>query len=211
MIKKISLSLIAIATLGSQNLSASDLNPIFQFGYDFGGNTLAEVEHYDYYTGYVVNKIRAGQGVSFEGGASITSDSNDLELKFLVGYKFDQESSFNGSVTWEQVPLTAVAMIKKNRWKFGGGITYHITPRLSGGFSGYDQNNIYFNDSVDDSYEDTLGTVLEAQYNFTDSAAIGIKGTLIEYKLKNDPSVIANGNSVGINFTYTFGKESVYR
>jgi len=211
MMKKISLSLIAMATIGSQNLTASDINPIVQFGYDWGGDTLAEVRHYDYYTGYVVRKLRAGQGLSFEGGASITSDSNDLELKFLVGYKFDEESSFNGSVTWEQVPLTAVAMIKKNRWKFGGGITYHITPRLSGGFSGYDNNNVYFNDTVDDRYENTLGTVLEAQYSFTDSAAIGIKGTFIEYKLQNDPSVIANGNSVGINFTYTFGKESVYR
>lgn len=211
MIKKFSLSLITFASLSSQTLIASDLHPVFQFGYDFGGKTLATVEHYDYYRGYELNKVRAGQGLVLEGGASISSDSNDLELKLLVGYKFDRESASNGSVTWDRVPLSAIAMVNNNKWKFGGGITYHINPELSGDFTGYDNNGDYFHDSVDDLYEDSLGAVIEAQYNFTESTAIGLRGTLIEYKLKENPSVVANGNSVGIHFSYTFGKETRFR
>jgi len=210
MIKKISLSLISIATLNTTSLMASDLNPILQFGYDFGGTTLATVEQYDYYDGYETSKIRAGQGVSFEVGAAVSNPQNNLELQFLVGYKVDRESASNGSVTWDSIPFTALAIMKKNNWKFGGGLTYHLNPKLSGSFSGYDNNN-YFNDSVNDEYEDALGAVIQAQYMISEAMAVGIKGTFIEYTYKQDPSLIASGNSIGINFTYTFGNSSEFR
>lgn len=199
-----------VATIQS-SLLAAQINPVIQLGYDFGGKTLAEVQHYDAYNGYVIRKIRAGQGINFEGGTSLNNDADNLELKLLVGYKFDEESSFNGSVKWKRIPLSAVAFIKNNRWKLGGGVTYHIDPQLIGSFSGIDNNNVPFNDSVNDSYENSMGAIIEAQYNITDSTSVGLKGTLIEYKLKNNPSVIANGNSIGINFTYTFGKETAFR
>ena len=76
MIKKISLSLMAVITLGSSHLIASDLNPILQFGYDFGGETLATVEQYNYYNGYDTSKIRAGQGLNFEVGAAVSNPEN---------------------------------------------------------------------------------------------------------------------------------------
>lgn len=208
---KFAFTFIGLATFGTHTLIASDLHPVFQMGYDFGGKTLATVEHYDYYNGYELNKIRAGQGLVFEGGAAISSPEHDLGLKLLVGYKFDRESAFNGSVTWDRVPLSAIATLHKNRWSFGGGITYHISPELSGKFTGYDNNGNYFEDRVDDVYDDSLGAILEAQYHITQSSAIGLRGTLIEYKLKENPSVVANGNSIGVHFSYTFGKESVFR
>jgi hypothetical protein len=211
MIKKTSLSLMAIVALNSNILMASDMNPILQFGYDFGGETLATVESYDYYDGYDTSKIRAGQGLNFEVGASISSPENPMEFQFLIGYKVDRESTSNGSVTWDRIPLTAIAMVKKNKWKFGGGLTYHLNPELSGSFTGYDNNGDYFNDSVDDTYDDALGGVLQVQYMFSEAMALGIKGTFIEYKLKSNPSITASGNSVGINFTYTFGERSEFR
>jgi len=211
MMKKVSLSIVTLAILSTNALMASDLNPIVQFGYDFGGTTLATVEQYDYYDGYDSSKIRAGQGVSFEVGAAVTNPQNDMELQFLVGYKIDQESASNGSVTWDSIPFTALAMMKKNHWKFGGGLTYHLNPKLSGSFTGYDNNNNYFDDSVDDEYEDALGAVLQVQYMMSDAISVGIKGTFIEYKYKQNPSMTANGNSIGVNFSYTFGKRSEFR
>lgn len=210
MIQKMSLSLITLLALSSAAM-ASDLKPMLQFGYDFGGETLATVERYDYYNGYENSKIRAGQGLSFEAGAAIDTPNSDLELQFLVGYKFDQESAYNGSVTWEQIPFSAIALLKRNKWKFGGGITYHLNPKLTGSFTGYDNNNVYFNDTVNDKYENSIGGIVQIQYQFSEASAIGLKGTLIEYKLKNNPSVIANGNSVGINFNYKFGERSEFR
>lgn len=211
MLKKVSLSLIPALLLSTTTMNASDLNPIIQLGYDFGGTTLATVDRFDYYTGYETAKIRAGQGLSFEAGAAVSNEASNLELQFLVGYKFDRESAENGAVTWDRIPFTALGMIKSNKWKFGGGITYHLNPKLSGSFSGYDNNGDYFNDSVNDSYDNAFGGVIQAQYTLSESSAIGLRGTFIEYKLKSDPSIVANGNSVGINFTYTFGKRSEFR
>ena len=210
-IKKTSLSLMTLAILSTNPLMASDLNPILQFGYDFGGTTLATVEQYDYYNGYETSKVRAGQGLNFEVGAAVSSPESDLELQFLIGYKIDRESASNGSVTWDRIPLTTLLMMKKKKWKFGGGLTYHLNPELVGSFTGYDENNDYFNDSVNDEYEDSLGAVIQVQYMISEAMAVGIKGTFMEYKYKNDPSVTANGNSVGINFTYTFGERSEFR
>jgi hypothetical protein len=102
-------------------------------------------------------------------------------------------------------------MVKKNRWKLGGGLTYHLNPELSGGFTGYDNNGDYFNDSVDDEYDDALGGVVQAQFMISETMSVGIKGTFIEYKLKNNPSIVAKGNSVGINFSYAFGERSEFR
>ena len=210
MIQKISLSLITLFALSSTTLVASELKPMIQVGYDFGGETLATVEHYDYYNGYDTSKVRAGQGFSFEAGAAVEIPNNAIELQFLVGYKFDRESSYNGSVTWDQIPFTALAMINANRWKFGGGITYHLNPKLSGNFTGYD-NGRYFDDSVDDEYENSVGGVVQVQYMMSEAAAVGLRGTFIDYKLKSDSSVVANGNSVGINFSYKFGNHSEFR
>jgi hypothetical protein len=211
MIKKTSLSLMAIVALNSNILMASDMNPILQFGYDFGGETLATVESYDYYDGYETSKIRAGQGINFEVGAAISSKESPIEVQFLIGYKVDRESTSNGSVTWDRIPMTAIAMVKKNKWKFGGGLTYHLNPELSGSFTGYDNNGDYFNDSVDDEYDDALGGVVQAQFMISETMSVGIKGTFIEYKLKNNPSIVAKGNSVGINFSYAFGERSEFR
>jgi len=205
MIKKI--SLLTLLTLGS--LSASqNLKPILQMGYDFGGTTLATVEHDDYYDSSI-NKIRAGQGLSFEAGAVL--DAPNMELQFLVGYRFDQESASNGEVTWDVIPFTALAMIKSNRWKFGGGVTYHLNPELVGSFKGIDNNGKNFHDKADDAYENAIGGVAQIQYMATHNFAIGLKGTFIEYKLKKDNSVTARGNSIGVNFSYTFGERSRFR
>lgn len=207
MIKKIPLSLITLFTLSSSPLFATDLKPMLQFGYDFGGKTLATVEHYDYYNGYQNSKIRAGQGLSFEAGAVIENPQSNLELQFLVGYKFDRESNYDGSLTWDQIPFSALAMFKSNRWKFGGGMTYHLNPELSGSTVG--DNN--FNGSINDEYDNAIGGIVQVQYNVSDAAAIGLRGTFIEYELKNNPSVIAQGNSIGINFSYKFGEQSEFR
>ena len=205
MIKKISLlTLLALSYLGA----SQDLKPILQIGYDVGGTTLATVEHNDYYDSSI-NKIRAGQGLSFEVGAVV--DAPNLELQFLVGYKFDQDNASNGEVTWDVIPFTALGMVKSNRWKFGGGVTYHLNPELVGNFRGQDSNGNNFHDKVDDEYENAIGGIAQIQYMATQNFTIGLKGTFIEYKLKEDNTVTAKGNAVGLNFSYTFGERSHFR
>ena len=208
MIKKLTLvSLLIIPISAMANSGVSTIKPMVQFGYDFGGKTLVTV-HNDYEGD---TNIRAGSGARFEIGAMISSPQNPLELQFLVGYKFEGETASNGDVTLDSVPFTALAMLKNRRWKVGGGVTYHLNPHISGSFTGYDNRGTYFNDSVNDRYEDALGGVAQIDYIATDNFAIGIRGTYIEYKLKNDPSITANGNSIGFNLSYAFGERSEFR
>ena len=201
------ISLLTFLTLVSLNASNS-LKPILQMGYDLGGTTLATVEHDDYYNSSI-NKVRAGQGLGFDVGAVV--DSPNLELQFLVGYRFDNENASNGDVRWDVIPFTALAMFKSNRWKFGGGLTYHLNPALDGSFKGYDEKGDYFHDKVDDEYENALGSIVQMQYRLTNNFSMGLKGTFIEYKLKKDNTITAKGNSIGFNFSYIFGERSRFR
>lgn len=205
-------SLLIATLLSTTTLMANEVNPIIQIAYDFGGSTLATVDRYDNYSGsYEESKIRSGQGLNLEIGATATDDRKEFELQVLIGYKFDSENAENGSVTWDNIPLTTLAMIRKNRWKLGGGLTYHLNPTLSGSFTGYDENNKYFKDAVNDEYENALGAIVQVQYQVADNIAMGVRGTFIEYKLKNDPSNVTNGDSIGLNLTYTFGQRSRFR
>ena len=72
---------------------------------------------------------------------------------------------------------------------------------------GYDNRGVFFNDSVNDRYEDALGGVAQIDYMVNRALSIGLRGTFIDYKLKNNPSVTAQGNSIGFNMSYTFGYE----
>ena len=203
MFKKI--SLITLLTLGT--LSASDtLKPIIQMGYDFGGTKLATITHEDY-NGYSSYDIRAGEGLSFEAGAALSNDNSNMELQFLIGYKFDSDSADNGDVTWDVIPFTALAMFKSNQWKFGGGVTYHLNPELDSSFPIYDKNNNFLSNGINDEYNNAFGGVVKMQYRVTPSLDIGVKGTFIEYELKNDPTITADGNSIGFVLSFTFGNE----
>jgi len=205
MTKKIALTLFL--SLPMLSMAQSSLKPMIQMGYDWGGTTLATVQHtYD-----PDQKIKAGNGLSFEVGATLETPNLPVELQFLVGYKYDYISDYNGDVTWDTIPFTALIMFKEKKWKFGGGATYHLNPHLSGSFTGYDTTGTYFEDSVNDKYDNAIGGVVAIQYMATENLSVGLKGTFIDYKLENDSSVTAKGNSFGINFSYAFGERSEFR
>jgi hypothetical protein len=101
------------------------------------------------------------------------------------------------------VPLSALGFIKIPYWKFGGGLTYHVNPELSGSFGDY---------SVHDEFESALGGIVQIQYEPIDSVALGLRATFIDYKLKKNHSQTANGNSIGLVGTFKFGgSRSRYR
>ena len=203
MLKKI--SLLTLLTLGT--LSAEDtLKPMLEMGYDFGGTKLATITHEDYYGENIYN-IRAGEGLSFEAGAVFGNDNSNVELQMLIGYKFDSDSADNGEVTWDTIPFTALAMFTSDKWKFGGGVTYHLNPELDSTFPIYDNNNNFVSNGTNDKYNSAFGGVVKMQYRATPSLDIGLKGTLIEYELTEDPSITAKGNSIGVTLSYTFGNE----
>jgi len=185
------LTLLFLMTLLSV-AQADTMRPLLQIAFEGGGDELVTIQH-DYDGDY---QISAGDGFTFEGGMSIDNPASNLELQFLIGYKFDNDDADNGDITWSIVPLSALAFVKIQDFKFGGGLTYHLSPELDGGFG---------NDTINYQFENAWGGVLQAQYSFVDAFAIGVKATFIDYELKSDHTQKANGNSIGVVATFTFG------
>ncbi|RUM74469.1 MAG: hypothetical protein DSZ11_04005 [Sulfurovum sp.] len=180
--------------LGSISLTqASGIKPIIQLAIDAGGDELVTIEH-DYSSDV---QIDAGDGFSLEAGMAIEVAPN-FENQLLIGYKFKDDNAYNGDISWDSTPLSALGFFKVQNWKFGGGLTYHISPELDGQFD---------NDEILYEFENALGVVAQVQYEVANSFAIGIRATFIEYERKNDHTQTANGNSLGVVGTFKFGGE----
>lgn len=195
MIIKIFLSLTIFFTM----IHADLIRPIVQFGFNSGGDELVTVEH-DYSSDYTID---AGDGINIELGMSIDNPVANFETQLLIGYKFDTDGADNGDITWSMIPISALAFITTQGWKFGGGLTYHISPELEGDFVGGTR--------IRDEFDDAIGAIIQIQYEPVDSFAIGIRGTFIKYELKRDTSQTASGNSLGLIATFRFGNRSRYR
>jgi len=195
LLKKLLLTLPIILTLGYTD----PIRPVIQLSFEGGGDELVTIDH-EYEDDYTID---AGDGLSLEMGMSIDNPVANFETQLLIGYKFDSDSASNGDITWSMIPITALGFIKIPYWRFGGGFTYHISPKLRSTFD---------NDRFTDEFDDALGGVVQIQYEPTDFFAIGLKATFIEYQLKQDPSQTANGNSLGLILTIKFGgTQSRYR
>ena len=180
--------------LGSLSLAqASGIKPIIQLSIDSGGDELVTIEH-DYSSDV---HIDAGDGFSMEAGMALEIAPN-FENQLLIGYKFKDDDAYNGEISWDSIPLTALGFFKVQNWKFGGGLTYHISPELDGRFD---------NDEIHYEFENALGVVAQVQYEAFNVFAIGIRATFIEYERKSDHTQTASGNSLGIVGTFKFGGE----
>jgi hypothetical protein len=183
-----SLFFITLFSLAQANM----IRPLLQISFEGGGDELVTIQH-DYESDYTID---AGDGLTFEAGVAMDDPASNLEMQFLVGYKFDTDDADNGDITWSTIPLSALAFVKVEDFKFGGGITYHLSPELDGRFG---------REEINHEFESAWGGVLQAQYSFEDTFAIGVKATFIDYTLKGDNTQTANGNTIGIVGTFKFG------
>jgi len=175
-------------------INASFIKPIIELGYSGGGDELVTIAH-DYSRNYTID---AGDAYFIEAGMAIENPLANFETQLLIGYRFDTDSAPGSDITWDAIPITALGIFNFQGWKFGAGITYHISPELKGDF--YDQNL-----HIRDEFEDALGAIVQVQYEIANIFSIGLRGTFIEYELKRDPTQKANGNSLGVVATIKFG------
>jgi hypothetical protein len=167
---------------------AADVRPVVRIGFDFGGDKLAGAT----FTNGSSDTIKAGELLYLGGGLSVITDSKDIEVEVTLSYKNDSINASNGKIDWTRYPLDALVFYRMPKFRVGGGLTYHIGPKLSG--SGVASN-------VNGNFDDSLGFLLEGDYLVTQKVNVGLRYTNIKYKTGG---ASIDGSSVGITAGYRF-------
>jgi hypothetical protein len=167
---------------------AAEVGPLIKVGYDTGGDTLVTAM----FTSGSSKSIKANEGFYFGVGASILTDSKDIEVEVSLSYKSARVTASNGEIEWTRVPLEALVFYRLPQFRLGGGLTYHLSPKLSG--SGFASN-------ISGKFDDSAGLVLQADYLLTPKITIGGRYTSLEYKVGG---ASAKSNGVGITFGMSF-------
>jgi len=183
-------ALCGLALALSSNAQARNFDWRIQGNIDFGGDELVEV----FYVGGDKDTIKAGELMQMSVGTvfSLTADSS-LEGQFTIGWKFDNTNADNGDIIFDRYPLEFLLFCKNEMWCYGGGLTYHLNPKLEGEgfFSG-----------LDVEFDDALGFVVQIERQFFSSQFyVGGRITMIDYDIANES---LDGDSIGLIFTARF-------
>ena len=185
---KILALLAATWALGAQ---AADIRPLIKAGFDLAGDTMVTVT----FTNGDTQKVRANEGFYLGGGAAILDEARHLEYHVTLAYKFAVIDADNGDIEWTRIPLEALVFYRFPRARVGGGLTYHINPKLEGsGVVG----------GLDVEFKNALGLVLQADWLITRNIALGGRFTFLEYDAEGAFTGSANSNGVGVTFSMNF-------
>jgi outer membrane protein with beta-barrel domain len=181
------MALMLVAAVPAASLAA-DVRPVLRGGYDTGGDKIVTA----IFSNGSTKSIKANEGFYVGGGASFLNDSKNIETEVTANVKYASITASNGDITWIRYPLEALVFYRMPQFRVGGGVTYHVGPKLSGsGVVG----------GLNVKVDDALGVVLQGDYLFTQKASLGLRYTNLSYKANG---VSANSNGVGVTFGVRF-------
>lgn len=180
--------LAAMWALGAQ---AAEIRPLVKAGVDFGGDTMVTAAFSDGFT----EEVRANDGFYIGGGAVIIDNARNMEYHLTLAYKFASVDGTDGDIEWSRIPLEALAFYRFSRVRLGGGLTYHINPRLEGdGSAG----------GLDVDFKNALGVVLQADWRVNQMIGVGARYTILEYDAEGAFFGSAKSNGVGVTLSINF-------
>jgi len=164
---------------------------VFKLGYDFGGDTLVTAVFADGST----RSIKANEGFFMGVGASILNDARNVEGEMSVSYKFQTIDANDANLQFTRFPFDALLFYRQYRYRVGGGLTYHLNPKVrgSGAAAGLNVN-----------YENALGAILQGDYVFGPKTAVGLRYTMLQYKATSGAGGTARGDGFGFVFSMRF-------
>lgn len=182
-----SLLAIALSAAADTNPTNHNLGAHFMLtgGLTHGGDKIATIEYED---GDDAD-IRAG-GLFLLGLGVDYRFTPSWELQLTLNYQFDRANAENGDASFHRMPIDLLGFYRQGAHRFGGGLTYHMSPEFEADFDSLDDNI-----SVD--FDDALGLVLEYDYFFNDSLSVGVRYTTIEYEI-SDYSEEVDGSYFGL-------------
>jgi hypothetical protein len=170
---------------------AQEIRPVFKLGYDFGGDTLVTAVFTDGST----KSIKANEGFFMGAGASILNDTGNVEGELSISYKFQTIDANNGNLQFTRFPLDALVFYRQYQFRVGGGLTYHVNPKVEGSGTAAGLNA---------SYKDALGAILQGDYLFGPTVAVGLRYTMLEYKVASGAGGTTRSDGFGLVFSTRF-------
>lgn len=170
-----------------QPAAAKEVKAVVKTGYDFSGDPVFTAR----FTNGRTEKIRANEGLLLGGGVILINDAKTLEAEITLSWKFQDLNASNGDAQWRRYPFDALIFYRKSRMRVGGGLTYHIDPRLQG--------DGVLSNKLDVSFKDALGAVVAADYLLTEHVSVGLRYTLLEYEEQmTGTEYQSNGGGIGL-------------
>jgi hypothetical protein len=171
--------------------NAAEIRPMVKVGIDTGGDALLTHVFPD----GEAETIKGNQGFYAGAGVSVTNFYRDLELEISLSFKYTTAYGNNGEIDWTRYPLDALVFYRWTKWRAGGGLTYHVGPKLKGDGDAA---------GVSIKFENALGFVLQADYRITDQFTAGVRYTAIDYETSASPAVTTKSSGIGITLGMTF-------
>jgi len=190
------LVLVTTVLLG-MNVSASEseLNGVFRFGLDFGGETLGTF----FFNGGSSQDVKSHEGVYLAGGMEYEFVES-LFIRGTIGYKFNTVTASNGEADFSRVPLEFLLIKKMGVHRLGGGTMYHVLSNYSCKFDNVCDFSI--------GIRNALGWLVEYGYevlipNRDRKMTIGIRYSRINYTPESGGDTVA-GKGLGVSFGFLF-------
>jgi len=162
-----------------------------EMGLHGGGDKLASAT----YTNGDTATITAGALFSFSIGPQIEI-TNNTHIRALFNYKSDKVSASNGNISFTRYPIDVMYFYQTEQWNFGGGVTYHLSPELTG--SGVANG-------INGKFDSAFGFIAEIDFRLGDFYYVGGKFTSIDYKPQLSGASTVDGNSIGVVMGFIFG------
>jgi hypothetical protein len=170
---------------------AQEVRPVFKVGIDTGGDTVVTA----LFTNGSTKSIKANELLFLAGGVSILNDDKNLQAEVTLGIKLDSITASNGDIDFTRYPLDALVFYRESKFRVGGGLTYHFSPKVSGsGVAG----------GVNVNFKDALGVILQADYLIWRGMSVGLRYTILDYKTSSGPSRTVNSDGFGVAFSMYF-------
>lgn len=185
------LALLSVLSGVSFTANAVEVRGLFNIGYDVGGDSIVTVL-YNYGPS---ESVDANKGIFFGAGVSLVWDkASTMETQLTLNYKFDETDPYaSGGVKYSTTAFDAVQVFNVNQVSFGVGLTYHMSPEVTG--TGIVSGNLNFDDAT--------GLLFQLGYRLSDRSQIGMRYTNVKYKGSGLPEY--DGSGIGFYFNFAFG------
>lgn len=152
-------------------------------GFTFGGDELVRLE----YEGGDSDKIKAGNLIYFGAGVASRVGESPVMIQATINYHFDISLAENGDATFSRIPLEVIAFYTQEKFRFGAGLSYHLSPTL-------DIETDFSSSKA--KFDDALGYVFQVDYMIDPKFAIGARTLVIDYEIQKFNTSF-DGNYIG--------------